>query len=224
MTTVLVVDDDRDMQHLLQIGLEHSGFRYVAAFDGSSALEQFHAYSPEIVIVDVNLGPNSFDGFELCRHLRKESEVSIIFHTVSGEDVDQLLGLAAGADDYLIKPVSLRVLCARMNVALAHRSDFHNAKHVYVYGDLRIDIESRQVTVREAVVNLTRIEFDILAALAISPERVLTRDQITAQVWEDWYGNSSHLDVHISRMRKKIVDAGGPRVAQNVRGIGFKLH
>jgi DNA-binding response OmpR family regulator len=224
MTTVLVVDDDPDMQLVLRIGLEEGGFRVATADDGPSALEMFHSISPDLVIIDINLGYNSFDGFELCRRLRKVSGVSVIFHTVSGDDVDQLVGLASGADDYLVKPVSLRMLCARINLALSHSREVCATKELFVDGDVRIDIQSRQVFVRNTVIKLTRIEFDILAALAVSPDRVLTRDQITTQVWGDWYGDDSHLEVHLCRLRKKIQNAGGPRIGQNVRGVGFKLH
>ena len=223
MNSILIVENDQGLQQDLRQGLEENGFRVAATQDGSTALDLFHSTSPDVVLVDVDLRSTSFDGFELCRRLRKVSTVPIVFLTAREEEVDQLVGLALGADDYLVKPVSLRLLCARINLALARRDDSATPRRELVDGDLRIDIQSRKVTVQGKPVNLTRIEFDILVALATTPERVLSRDEITSLVWETWFGSEAHLDVHMSRLRKKILDAGGPRVGESVRGIGFKL-
>ena len=223
MTSLLLVEDDPDMQFALRLGLEEGGFQVSVAADGQTALDVFHAKQPDVVIIDVMLGHESFDGFETYRRLRKVSSVPVLFLTVRNEDVDHLLGLALGADDYLVKPVSSRVLCARVNMALDHCSRKDSSPTVFGSGDLMIDADSRQVLVRDVRVDLTRIEFDILAALAGSPERVVTRDQITSKVWGSWYGSDAHLDVHMSRLRKKILDAGGPRIGHSVRGVGFRL-
>lgn len=224
MTSLLVVEDDPDMQLVLRLGLEEGGFGVSIAPDGPSAIGMFEAIEPDLVIIDVLLGHDSFDGFELCRRLREVSTVPIIFLTIRNQDVDQLVGLALGADDYLIKPVSPRVLCARVNTALTHHPHASEERNLLILGNLRIDRALREVMVDDGPVDLTRIEFDILAALARAPERVLTRDELTSQVWGDWYGSDAHLDVHMSRLRKKILDAGGPRVGHAVRGIGFRFH
>lgn len=224
MTSLLVVEDDPDMQLVLRLGLEEGGYSVSVADDGPSAIDMFHTVRPDVVIIDVILGHEDFDGFEVCRRLRKVSDVPIIFLTVRSEDVDQLIGLAIGADDYLVKPVSPRVLCARVHTALEHCRATREPSQILVDGDMRIDRERRSVTVNDRDVDLTRIEFDILLALASYPERVLSRDEITSQVWGDWFGSDAHLDVHMSRLRKKILDAGGTRVGHSVRGLGFRLH
>jgi DNA-binding response OmpR family regulator len=223
MTSILLVEDDQDLQLVLQLGLEENGFRVTANGNGSEALETVQSLLPDLVLIDVNLGPKSIDGFELCRRLRTTSSVPIIFLTVRGEDVDHLVGLALGANDYLVKPISMRILSARIHLALERSGSPVMTRDALIDRDLRINTESRQVTVGDSPVNLTRIEFDILAALAASPERVLSREEITAQVWGSWYGSDAHLDVHMCRLRKKVMDAGGPRVGESVRGIGFKL-
>lgn len=223
MTSLLLVEDDPDMQFALRLGLEEGGFRVSVAEDGRAGLDLFHTRQPDLVIIDINLGRESFDGFETCRRLRKVSSVPVIFLTVSNEDSDQLVGLALGADDYLIKPVSSRVLCARVSMTLQRSSRADASRTFFAIGDLTIDTESRQVHVRGTCVDLTRIEFDILTALAESPARVVTRDQITSKVWGDWFGSDAHLDVHMSRLRKKILDVGGPRIGHSVRGVGFRL-
>jgi DNA-binding response OmpR family regulator len=224
MTSILIVEDDPDLQLVLQLGLEENGFQTNISGDGPAAIEQFSSEKPDLVLIDVNLGHYSFDGFELCRRLRKTSNVPVIFLTVRDEDVDHLIGLALGADDYLVKPISPRVLSARINMALSHREKSNAVSTVSEIPLVQIDTESRVVTVANTTVDLTRIEFNLLAALAASPGRVVSRDTITTQVWGAWYGSDAHLDVHMSRLRKKILDAGGPRVGQCVRGVGFKLY
>lgn len=224
MRTVLVVEDDLDMQMPIRLGLEEGGFRVFASQDGPSAVESMHAHGPDLILIDVNLGPDSFDGFELCRRIRTNSNVPVIFLSVRGDDVDQLVGLAVGGDDYLVKPISSRVLCARIHIAIERSHQPPRRSRMIVEGDVEVDTESRVVRVRGSIVDLTRIEFDLLANLASSPDRVLTRQYLTSSVWGEWFGSDAHLDVHMSRLRKKILDAGGPRVGECVRGVGFRLH
>jgi DNA-binding response OmpR family regulator len=223
MTSLLVVEDDQDLQHLLRLGLEEHGFDVSTALDGPTGLESFHSSQPDLVISDVLLGADSFDGFELCRRIRQSSDVPVIFLSVLGEDTDHLVGLAVGADDYLVKPISPRLLSARVNMALGHRLTRGDPENQNPEKGLIIDDQSRSVTVDGTTVDLTRIEFELLLLLAAAPGRVVTREQITSHVWGKWYGSDAHLDVHMSRLRKKILDAGGPRVGHSVRGIGFKL-
>jgi DNA-binding response OmpR family regulator len=223
MTSLLVVEDDQDLQLILRLGLQENGFDVSTASDGPSGLESFHSSQPDLVISDVLVGAGSFDCFELCRRIRQQSDVPVIFLSVLGEDTDQLIGLAVGADDYLVKPVSPRLLSARVNVALRHRQTEGVPEKTNPEGGLVIDLQSRDVKVHGISVDLTRIEFEIFALLAASPGRVVTRAQISSQVWGDWYGSDAHLDVHMSRLRKKILDVGGPRVGRSVRGVGFKL-
>lgn len=226
--SVLVVEDDPDMRMMLSLGLEEGGYRVVPAEDGQSGLDAFHSHEPDAVLIDVLLGHDSFDGFELCRRIRKTSHVPVVFLTVRGDEVDQILGIGLGADEYLVKPISPRLLCAKIDMVLQRRTNTSidaspTIDVAFEDGKLRIDSEARTVTVNGSNVDLTKIEFDLLTALARSPERVVTRDQITKAVWGDWYGSDAHVDVHMSRLRKKIVDAGGPRIGHSVRGIGFRL-
>lgn len=226
--SVLIVEDDPDMRMMLSLGLEEGGFRAVPAEDGQSGLDSFHSQEPDVVLIDVLLGHDSFDGFELCRRIRKSSHVPVVFLTVRGDEVDQILGIGLGADEYLVKPISPRLLCAKIDMILQRRTNGlldapPTIDIAYENGTLCIDNEARTVTVNGSQIDLTKIEFDLLTILAKSRDRVVTRDQITTAVWGDWYGSDAHVDVHMSRLRKKIIDAGGPRVGHSVRGIGFRL-
>lgn len=221
--SILIVEDDPDMRLVLTLGLEQGGFRVSSAQNGPSALEAFHAVAPDLVLIDVLLGPDSFDGFELCKRIRKVSDIPLVFLTVRGSENDQLVGLGLGADDYLVKPVPPRVLCAKAEAILERRRQGRHEATMIVDDGLTIDTRARTVTVNEVSIDLTRIEFDLLVCLARVPERVRTRDEITSEVWGTWYGSDEHLDVHMSRLRRKVLDAGGPRIGQSVRGVGYRL-
>lgn len=226
---VLIVDDDPHLRELYAAALGQAGYAVFEAADGHRAIEAVDTGVPDLVLLDVGLGSRSIDGLEVCRRIRKVSTVPIMLLTSRAEEADQLLGLFAGADDYLIKPVSLRLLPAKV-AAILRRSTSPAPQPPAPTGaapaavpDLLIDREARTVHVAGGEVELTRIQFDLLAALAENPGRVLTREQLVERVWGDWFGDDHHLDVHLSRLRTKITDAGGPRVARAVRGVGFRL-
>jgi DNA-binding response OmpR family regulator len=219
--TILVVDDDQEVLDIVRLGLEADGFTVIEALDGESGMAAFEAHRPAAVVLDVGIGrPN---GIEVCRQLRGVSAVPIIMLTARHDEVDELVALAAGADDYVTKPFSPRVLAARLSVRLEHRADLAPAE-VLRFRNLALDLEARTVTVDGVPVGLTRTEFEILALLLGRPRRVFTRAEMIDAVWsQEWFGDYHLVETHTSRMRRKIVDAGGPRVAIAVRGVGYRL-
>lgn len=221
---ILLVEDDPDLRELVSLTLTSSGYRTVTAAEGETALAQLHAQAPDLVLLDISLGPNSIDGLEVCRRIRRDSDAPVIFLTTHGEDIDQVIGFSMGADDYLTKPVNHRILLARIAAVLRRRDGARASEPTqFARDDILIDLVSRSVTVKDAQVDLTRIQFDLLAALAEQPQRVLTREQLVERVWGGWFGTDHHLDVHLSRLRQRIAQAGGPRVAHAVRGVGFRF-
>lgn len=223
---LLVVDDDAHMRGLIRAAFEGVGYTVREASVGEVAVELCRTQPPALVVLDVSLGPDSIDGFEACRRIRRFSDVPVVFLTAREEDIDQVAGLSIGADDYLTKPVAPRVLVAHAEAVLRRESGRMERDYgpVYETPGLRIDMQARTVTVaNNAVVDLTGIQFDLLAALAERPNRVLTREQLIERAWGNWYGPDHHLDVHLSRLRARILDAGGPRVGCAVRGVGFRL-
>lgn len=222
---ILVVEDDPDLRELMTVTLTNSGYRTVEAANGETALDKFHGHAPDLVLLDISLGPHTIDGLEVCRRIRKDSDVPVVFLTTHGEDIDQIIGFSTGADDYLTKPVNHRLLLARIAAVLRRQEGAGRTTEVtrIDHAGVDIDLNARTVNVNEQPVDLTRIQFDLLAALAENPTRVLTREQLIERVWGDWYGADHHLDVHLSRLRQRISATGGPRVAHAVRGVGFRF-
>lgn len=222
---ILIVEDDKDLRDLMTIALNGAGYRTITAATGEAALDLYHAQAPNLVVLDVNLGPKSIDGFEVCRRIRRHSDTPIMFLTTQSDEIDQLIGLTSGADNYVAKPISPRLLLAHVT-ALLRRAETEQrvAEPSQLELDgVDIDLEARTVRVGGQNVDLTKIQFDLLAALAENPKRVLTREQLVERVWGDWYGDDHHLDVHLSRLRQRITEAGGPRVGHSVRGVGFRF-
>ncbi|MCX6430371.1 MAG: response regulator transcription factor [Actinobacteria bacterium] len=222
---ILLVENDEKARSQHVLSLSSAGYRTMEASNGDEAISVFHAHVPDLVLLDIGLGGKGIDGLEVCRRIRRVSDTPVIFLTTRSEEVDELMGLTVGADDYLIKPISKRLLVARVAAVLRRSGVGRETAEATVLGtpDLMIDLDSRSVSVNRVVIALTRTQFDLLAALAENPSRVLTREQLVSRVWGEWYGADHHLDVHLSRLRKKIGDAGGPRVAHAVRGVGFRL-
>ncbi|MBB1482439.1 response regulator transcription factor [Tessaracoccus sp. MC1865] len=222
---ILVVEDDPDLRELMMVSLTNSGYRTVAASDGDRALERFHASAPDLVLLDIALGPHSIDGLEVCRRIRRDSDVPVVFLTTHSDAVDQIVGFSSGADDYVTKPVNHRLLLARIAAILrrVHGASRSSDPTELVANGIALDLVARTVMVNGTLVDLTRIQFDLLVPLVEDPRRVVTRDQLVGRVWGEWYGTDHHLDVHLSRLRQRIIDAGGPRVAHAVRGVGYRL-
>lgn len=222
---VLVVDDEESMIEALTLGLEREGFRVFGAVDGAEALSRFDEVAPDVVLLDVMLPRMS--GLDVCRELRNRSTVPIIMVSAKGAEVDTVVGLEVGADDYVAKPYRLRELVARMR-AVIRRSVGEVVEEqpssVLRVGDVFLDPESHEVTVRGESVSLPLKEFELLEALLENAGRVATREQLIDQVWgHDYVGDTKTLDVHIKRLRAKIEsDPAKPQRIVTIRGLGYK--
>ena len=222
---VLVVDDEAQIRSIVRRYLEAEGFEVDEAADGESGLVKVRDLAPDLVVLDVMMP--GIDGIEVLRRLRAESDVYVILVTARAEEVDKLIGLSVGADDYVTKPFSARELVARIKTVLrrARSTDVPRSAERLAIGGLVIDPQRREVTRDGAAVELTTLEFDLLHALAQSPGRVFSRRQLIERVWGwDFYGDERVVDVHIRALRKALGDnADEPHVIATVRGIGYKL-
>jgi DNA-binding response OmpR family regulator len=223
---ILVVDDENAVQTLLGYPLRKDGYEVVAAHDGREALDRFAEQRFDLVVLDIMLP--KLDGIEVCRRLRSRSQVPIIMLTAKDDEIDKVLGLEMGADDYITKPFSVREFRSRVRAAL-RRSEMAairpTGEEEIVAGDLRIDFDRRAVEVRSEPVVLTYVEFEILAVLAGSPGRVLTREILLEHVWGDSaYRDPRTVDVHIRHLREKIeANPKEPEYLFTVRGVGYRF-
>jgi DNA-binding response OmpR family regulator len=213
---VLVVEDDDSIATPLAKGLAREGFAVERVSTGEAALA---ADPVDLVLLD--LGLPDIDGYEVCRRLRATSDVPIIVITARGDEVDRVVGLELGADDYVVKPFGFRELVARMR-AVARRSEARSpTTDLRRVGPLELDARTRRVTVNGQPVELTRKEFDLLALLTEDPGATRSRDEIMETVWDaHWYGPTKTLDVHVAGLRRKL---GDPGLIETVRGVGFRM-
>jgi two-component system, OmpR family, response regulator RegX3 len=218
---LIVEDDDRIAQPLIK-GLEHEGLSAEHVATGGGALARMQSASdpaPDVVLLDLRLP--DVDGFEVCRGIRALSEVPIIVVTARGEEVDKVLGLELGADDYVVKPFGFRELLARIKAVTRRTGGQGSVLKVIDIGPLRIDRRTRRALIDGEEISLTAKEFDLLALLAEDPDAVWPRVRILEEVWDaHWYGPTKTLDVHIASLRKKL---GHPDWIETVRGVGFRL-
>lgn len=231
---VLVVEDEESFLEALRIGLGREGFAIDVARDGAEALKRFEAADPDLVLLDVMLPRIS--GIDVCREIRTKSDVPIIMVTAKGEEIDAVVGLEVGADDYVTKPYRFRELVARMRSVLRRssaedvrasvRRDDPNNKGPIEVRDIRIDPARHEVAIRGERVSMPLKEFDLLVALASNAGRVLTRDQLIDEVWGlDYVGDTKTLDVHIKRLRNKVeLDPSAPNLIVTIRGLGYKFN
>jgi DNA-binding response OmpR family regulator len=224
---ILLVDDEQSIQTLLSFPLRKDGYEVVQATDGREALARFGETTFDLVVLDVMLP--RLDGLEVCRRMRARSSVPIIMLTAKAEEIDKVLGLELGADDYITKPFSLREFRSRVKAALrragmARREPSADEVPLEVH-ELRIDPAKRAVEVRGAAVQTTYVEFEILVALATSPGRVWTRDMLLTRIWGDSaYRDQRTIDVHIRHLREKLErDAKDPEYLFTVRGVGYRF-
>jgi DNA-binding response OmpR family regulator len=224
---ILLVDDEQSIQTLLSFPLRKDGYDVVQATDGREALARFAETAFDLVVLDVMLP--RMDGLEVCRRMRARSSVPIIMLTAKAEEIDKVLGLELGADDYITKPFSLREFRSRVKAALrrasmARREPSAGEEPLEVH-ELRIDPAKRAVEVRGAAVQTTYVEFEILVALATSPGRVWTRDMLLTRIWGDSaYRDPRTIDVHIRHLREKLEsDAKDPEYLFTVRGVGYRF-
>jgi len=222
---ILLVDDELSVQKLLAFPLRREGYEVVSALDGQEALDRLNDTTFDLVVLDLML-PN-VDGFEVCRQVRSRSSVPIIMLTAKTEEIDKVLGLELGADDYITKPFSMREFRSRVKAVL-RRADLRRngddaADPPLEDGDLRMDFAKRHVEIREGPVKLTYVEFEILAILARSPGRVFSRTMLLERLWGDAaYRDPRTIDVHIRHLREKIErDPKEPELIFTVRGVGY---
>jgi DNA-binding response OmpR family regulator len=222
----LVVDDEEDLARLVADYLSKDGFTVQVALDGEQAVSLARACTPDVVVLDLMLP--GIDGIEVCRQLRTFTDAYVIMLTARAEEVDKLIGLAVGADDYLTKPFSPRELVARVKAMLRRPRRPQPADQetpVRTFGDLVIDPASREVSIDGRPAELTRLEFDLLDALSARPRLAFTRRQLVDRVWgQDWFGDEHIVDVHIVRLRRKLGDdPAQPRYVLTIRGVGYRM-
>ena len=230
--SVLVVEDDQTLLGVLRYNLSKASYSVVTASDGMNALEVARGARPDLIILDVMLP--GLDGFEVCRILRKETDAPILMLTAKTDEIDRVVGLEIGADDYVTKPFSMRELLARVR-AMLRRSEMATRKPEpasgetgpppIMAGDVVVDIARHRVSVGRSTVELSPKEFDLLAFLAANSGRVFSRDELLEKVWGyDYAGDTRTVDVHVRWLRQKIeTDPARPRHLVTVRGIGYKF-
>jgi DNA-binding response OmpR family regulator len=223
--TILLVDDEQSVQKLLAFPLEREGFRVVQALDGEEALERFEENDVDLVILDIMLP--KLDGLEVCRRLRARSAVPIIMLTARDDELDKVVGLELGADDYITKPFSIGEFRSRVRAALrrAQLPAISGRGEIYEADGLRIDVPRRAVTVRGEPVQLTYLEFELLRVLASSPGRVYTREMLLGTLrGGSEYRDLRTIDVHVRHLREKIErDPRNPEYVFTVRGVGYRF-
>lgn len=228
MTTpvVLLVEDEESYVEALQVGLKREGFRVEVARDGFEALDRFDSIRPDIVLLDVMLPRIS--GIDVCRQLRKRSQVPIIMVTAKSAEIDTVVGLEVGADDYVTKPYRIRELVARMRAVLRRQTRDDGGQEVgpgaIVVGDVTIDPDEHLVTLRGQPMRLPLKEFELLHLLLANAGRVLPRETLIDRVWgSDYVGDTKTLDVHVKRLRSKLEEnPADPQRIVTIRGLGYK--
>ena len=220
---VLIVDDVADIRLFVKAALTPEGFDVIEAEDGNQALEIFKAQEPSLIILDLSIGQP--DGFEVCREIRKSSTVPIIMLTSHVQEMDEAMCLAAGADDYITKPVSSRILALRVSTQIRHLAAKNEIEgSVIRAGEIALDTHSRVLMVEGKKVELTRTEYDFLFLLIGNPKRVFTREQVAEAIGASHEYSSDHLlDTHASRLRMKIKEVSEVKVLHAVRGVGYRL-
>lgn len=220
MKRILVVDDEPNIVALLRLYLEKEGFAVIAARDGDEALALHQRHDPDLVILDLMLPKQ--DGFDVCRELRRRGGTPILMLTARSDDVDSIVGLELGADDYVTKPFNPRALVARVKAILRRAATTASGLRPIEVGTLWMDPRRREARVNERRLELRAREFDLLAALARDPGVVLTRDALLEDVWgTDFPGETRTVDVHVAEVRKKLGEDGPP--IETVRGVGYRL-
>ncbi|HUX65655.1 MAG TPA: response regulator transcription factor [archaeon] len=222
-STILIADDNADVRFFVRASLESAGYKVVEAVDGRSALKKFDETRPELTILDLSMGQP--DGLEVCSQIRRISNIPIIMLTSRDQEVDEAMCLVAGADDYITKPVTERILVLRVSAQLRRASAGHSRSVTTLeFGPIKLDQDSREVHVDSVGVSLTPTEFDLLRLLISNPRRVFTRGQIMIAIGMNAdFGGNSALDTQVSRLRSKIRDAGASDFLHGIRGVGYRL-
>jgi two-component system, OmpR family, alkaline phosphatase synthesis response regulator PhoP len=219
---ILLIDDEPSVHNVVTAYLKAEGYEFLSAMDGPGGLNAARTFKPDVIILDVMLP--GMDGIELLANLRRESNVYVIMLTARSEETDKIVGLSVGADDYLTKPFSPRELIARIKAALRRIQSANNPLDTtisLIFSHIRIDPSARRVWVGEQLIDLTAVEFDLLAALAQNHGMVLSREQLLEKAWGyDYYGDTRVVDVHIGHIRQKL---GSDHFIETIRGIGYRF-
>ncbi len=225
---ILVVEDEKPILDILQFNLEKEGYKVVTAMDGETAVTSAFQVNPDLILLDVMLP--GLDGFEVCKSIRTRSDVPIIMLTARGEEVDKILGLEIGADDYITKPFSMRELSARIKANMRRTAPLDNAEqplvpggNVIQSGQLKIDCDRYEVYRDGEPVVLTLREFELIKFLAMQPEKVFSRETLLERVWGyEFFGDVRTVDVTVRRLREKVeADPSAPRYIMTKRGVGY---
>lgn len=223
MQKILIIEDEPNIRELILYNLNQNGYAGIAAEDGTTGTSLVWSEKPDLILLDIMLpGKN---GYDICKELRSEgNRTPIIMLTAKNEEIDKVLGLEFGADDYISKPFGVRELMARIKAVL-RRYENHTGGDVITVGELSLDIGRHEVKLAGEPVELTLKEFDLLKALAENRGRVLTRDQLLDKVWGfEYYGETRTVDVHVRYLRKKLKDEDGEgKYIQTIRGMGYKM-
>ena len=218
--TILVVDDELNIRELVRLYLEQAGYAVIEAADGSAALDQHDRVDPDLIVLDLMLP--GMDGMEVTREVRRRGETPILMLTARSEDIDRIVGLEVGADDYLTKPFNPREMVARVKAILRRADPTLRGARPMDVGTLRVDPRRREAYVGDRRLELRPREFDLLAALARDPGVVWSRDDLLSSVWgTDFPGETRTVDVHVSELRRKLSDDGPP--IETVKGVGYRL-
>ncbi|MEG0371958.1 MAG: response regulator transcription factor [Clostridium sp.] len=222
---ILVVDDEIHIIELLKYNLEASGYKVMSAQTGKEAIKLAYEKKPDLILLDVMLP--DMDGFDVCKNINKSKEtenIPIIMLTAKGDELDKILGLEIGADDYMTKPFSVRELIARIKAVLRRNLKEENTQNVISLGEIIMNMDKYVITKNDKKIDLTLKEFELLKLLIINRGKVLTRDFLLDKVWGyEYYGETRTVDVHIRHLRKKIEDDDKtPKYIETVRGIGYK--
>ncbi len=220
---ILIIEDDRNTAALIATYLEREGFTTQTVHDGAEALTMARRQTPGFVILDVMLP--QIDGWEICRELRKLSDVPILMLTAREEEIDRVLGLSLGADDYVVKPFSPRELVERVKAILRRTTRRAQAEDLFIYGDLILDTGKRRVTLAGQTVELTAVEYKLLQALMSAPGKAFSRDDLLSHIYERGESVVDRVvDVHIGHLRQKLADdPTEPRFIETVRGFGYRF-
>lgn len=223
MATMLIADDNRQITSILEEYAKKEGYAVKIAYNGRQALETFNQYKPDIVLLDVMMP--IMDGFEVCREIRKVSNVPVIMITARGEDFERIMGLDIGADDYIVKPFSPAEVMARIRAVMRRIGADNVSSQLFTYDNLRINMEDYMVTIDDNNVSLTKKEIEILWTLAVNKNKVFTRDNLLNSLWGyDYYGDSRTVDSHIKRLRSKIDEFDHKNwEIKTIWGVGYKF-
>lgn len=223
---ILVVDDDTNICELLRLYLTKEGYQVTVANDGEEGLEKFNQVKPDMVLLDVMMP--KMDGLEVCRRIRKAGNTPVMMLTAKGETFDKVLGLELGADDYMVKPFDAKEVVARIKAVLRRcqttTAAAESTEGVIEFDNLRLDMNSYELRVKDKVVEAPPKELELLNCLASHPNRVYTRDQLLDEVWGfEYYGDSRTIDVHVKRLREKLAGASDKWELKTVWGVGYKF-